>query len=252
LTESYRGHFKDDEAANAYDLGQYAPDSYWDLVWSLERERIDEFVARLVRTGRSERYLDFACGTGRLLAHLEDSFAEAYGIDVSPAMLARARERVRKANLIEVDLTRSPGPPVEFDLITAFRFVLNAEPALRRAALSSLAAYLKPEGRLLLNTHGNPWSFKALVRPMRWVRARLGGTPLENYLSAGDLRGLVAEAGLEVEERWGMGLLPWQVHRVLPRRLSLWFERRLGSLPLVSRLGVNQVLACRKAAVSGS
>ena len=50
-------------------------------------------------------------------------------IDVSPDMLALAGARCPRARLIRGDVTTTPGlAPGPFDLITAFRFFLNAEP----------------------------------------------------------------------------------------------------------------------------
>ena len=52
-------------------------------------------------------------------------------------MLALARERCPHAKVILGDVTTTPGlAPGPFDLITAFRFFLNAEPTLRNEVLA--------------------------------------------------------------------------------------------------------------------
>ena len=244
MTASYRGLFGDRDAARFYDEDQYRPGSFWDALWSIERDLIDRIVEdQRRRTGRIE-YLDFACGTGRVLSYVEPRVDAATGIDVSPAMLERARARVASARLIQRDIT-VPGAALEgpYDLVTAFRFVLNAEPELREAGVRSLARCLRDErSRLVINTHGNPYSYKGLVVPIRRWLGRRGGE--ENLMPAGELADLLRAAGLEVVERHGMGLVPAPIWRGRAG-LAVRTERLLAGIPLLSRLGVNQVLVCR-------
>lgn len=242
---SYREHFAAPGAAQAYEDGQYRPGSFWDLVWTLEKRVLDRVcVEQRARSG-TLAYLDFACGTGRVLAHLEDRCDRARGIDVSPEMLERARARVRKAELVCVDVTRE-GAPLEdvYDLVTAFRFLLNAEPALRAAALRALARRLRDgRSRLVLNTHGNPLSYKGLVVPARRLLGARGAD--ERLLSVREVVALLDAAGLEVETRHGMGLLPAPLGSRLPRGLALGIEGALARAPGLGALGVDQVLVCR-------
>lgn len=246
MTDSYRQHFCAQGAGQAYDEGQYAHGSYWDLLWVIERSVLDRIVEQLVAGGRVGSYLDFACGTGRVLAHLEDRFDSAVGIDVSEEMLERARRRVRRARLLQTDITLGGVPEGRYHFITAFRFLLNAEPTLRVAALEALAKRLSDrESLLVVSAHGNPFSFKLLVQPMKWMRARLGGRPDENYLRSAEVHRLLAAAGLEVVERYGMGLLPWRLWKMMPRCVAPAVEGVLMKVPGLWRLGVNQIFVCR-------
>lgn len=247
MSGSYREHFTAQGAASAYDEGQYAPGSYWDLVWELERPILDGVVADLRAGGRTVSYLDFACGSGRILSYLEGRCEEATGIDVSEEMLARARTRVKKARLVQRDIT-AEGAEIEgrYDLITAFRFLLNAEPDLRRAGLHALGRRLRDaDSRLVVSAHGNPMSYKAIALPYRRVRSLLTGRPGENLLSSSESRRLLAEAGLDVVAVHGMGLLPGRLWRSLPRRVGVTIEAALMRAPFLPRLGVNQVFVCR-------
>ena len=245
MSESYRGHFTGANAGAAYDQDQYRPGSFWDVVWALEQPLLDRIVTDQRRRTPRIEYLDFACGTGRVLAHVEGGVYTATGIDVSAAMLARAATRVKRARLVQADLT-APGAPLEgrYDLITAFRFVLNAEPELRVGALAALAARLRDrESRLVVNTHGNPCSYKGVVVPIRRALRAQGFE--EKLLSAGELERLLAGVGLEVVERHGMGVLPSPLWR-RASRLAVLVEGRLTRVPLLWHLGVNQVLVCRR------
>ncbi len=244
----YQGHFQQEQSAEAYDLDQYAPDSYWDVLWQIERNFLDSVVHRLREKKAVVRYLDFACGTGRVLAHLEQLCDESLGVDVSEAMLARARVRVRKASLVCGDITVQ-GAPVEgrYDLITAFRFLLNAGPELRRAAVGALAARLRdPESRLVVNCHGNSASYKAVLMPFRALRSRITGRPTENLMWPSDVRRLLRTAGLEILETYGVGILPGALLSRIPRKQRLAVEQRLRTIWPLSQSAVDQIYVCRR------
>src|SRR5512147_1629381 len=112
MTESYRDQFIKTRSGLAYDADQYAPGSFWDVMWQLEREILSQIVAELRRNKDRISYLDFACGTGRVLAYVETLCDDSTGIDIAPAMLERASVRVKKAALLQRDVTL-PGAAVE-------------------------------------------------------------------------------------------------------------------------------------------
>ena len=243
---TYRDHFTVTGSGGAYDEGQYGAGSFWECVWTLEKTVLDHIAAEQRARSGTLAYLDFACGTGRVLAHLEGRCDTARGIDVSGEMLSRARKRVRLAELVCADVTASGGS-VEghYDLITAFRFVLNAEPALREAGLRALALRLKDgRSRLVVNTHGNPVSYKGIVVPFRRALHLRGAD--ENLLSAAALARSLDEAGLEPESQFGMGVLPAPVLSRLPRNVALGLERTFSRIWGLRGLGVNQILVCRR------
>ncbi|MFD0776661.1 class I SAM-dependent methyltransferase, partial [Streptomonospora algeriensis] len=102
---------------------------------------IDELAPR-----PGERILDAGCGTGELAAALADAGAEVVGVDSSPEMIDRARERfphldLRLADLRELDV--EPG----FDAVLS-NAVLHWIPEAPAAA-ASMAAALRPGGRLV-------------------------------------------------------------------------------------------------------
>jgi SAM-dependent methyltransferase len=78
--------------------------------WEHDPYREDEelFVALARRFGGP--VLELACGTGRLLAPLAAAGLDCTGVDIAPAMLARARHRLARlglaARLVEQDITR--------------------------------------------------------------------------------------------------------------------------------------------------
>ena len=107
--------------------------------------------------GLSGSLLDAGVGTGRNVAYYpEDS--EVTGIDLSPAMLERARRRRdeagRTAELVEMDARSTTFPDDRFDAVVAtFLFcVLDYDDQL--PALKELGRVCKPGGEIRLLEYG--------------------------------------------------------------------------------------------------
>ena len=252
MSISYREKF-DETAAVKYDTINYAPDSKSDLLWRVESELLDQIAREVRRTHQHIDYLDFACGTGRILSFLEKRVDRATGIDVSQAMLNRARQKVRAATLLCRDIT-ADGAEIEgnYDLISCFRFLKNAEPELRLAALRQLKMRLKsPDSRLIVNCHGgNPFSYRAVLVPYHLVRALLADGGFGDYLSSRKVRSLIKQTGLIVERVIGYSFISGRILRFFPGSVALGIERRLAGLPFLQALGANQLFVCRLARTS--
>lgn len=234
------------QQARSYDDAVYGPRSYDYWLWCLERVYLLQVLERQFGAKRP-RYLDFACGSGRVIVVLEGGrVAESTGIDVSSSMLELARAKLQWSRIVEGDATEDPslleGP---YDLITAFRFFLNAEDALRARALAVLHEALADDGLLILNIHGNATSLRGLSLLARRFRRRppLGSTPRQ--LSLAGARRLLHRHGFEVTEVSGFGVLTERLHRLagpsLHRRLQ-----RLVAFGAMRYLAIDLVLVCRK------
>lgn len=212
--------------------------SYRGVLWTLEREVLDA-VAPASDAVHLD-YLDFACGTGRVLAYLEPRVKTAAGVDVSASMLTEARRRVQRAVLYQRDLTREAcWPPSSFDLITAFRFFANAEPELRVEALRALRALLRPNGRLVFNNHEHLGSVGKRIKRLLGSGGRIG-------LSHQDVERLVADGGLEVERVYAIGL--WPLKERVPRRfvsLLTRLERTAARHLNLASIGNDLIYICR-------
>lgn len=93
--------------------------------------------------------LDAACGTGRHTAYLAAAGREVTGVDASPEMLARAREHVPGAELLEGDLTALPVTDASYTGAVC-ALALAHLPDLG-PALTELARVLRPGGRLVIS-----------------------------------------------------------------------------------------------------
>lgn len=97
--------------------------------------------------------LDAGCGTGRILLPLVEAGIEMTGIDCSPAMLSRARCKLGdRVPLIEGDM-RTVTLPQRYALIiiTINTFMHLLTTADQLEALTHLAHYLAPNGRLVID-----------------------------------------------------------------------------------------------------
>jgi SAM-dependent methyltransferase len=238
-SSDYRQSHQDPAMASAYHRRFYA-NPYRAMMWEFERSFLDEIVADKFG-GQPIRHLDFACGTGRILQHLEDVSSSATGVDVSEAMLSIARELVPGAELLTADITQSDLlSGRQFDLITAFRFFPNAQPELREAAIGALAKHLAPSAVLVFNNHKNRHSvLYALTRIMRMGRQR--------DMSHQDVVRLVSGAGLSITRTFHVGLVPAaEKVRPLPTFLLRQIERALANFRVLRWLSSNTIYVCEK------
>jgi SAM-dependent methyltransferase len=170
-TGSYRESHRGAEKARAYDEDLWDLGAAKGLEWLVEQRLLADVVAT-VGDGKLRSAADFACGTGRILEFLSGHLPSPTGIDVSPEMLKLARCRCPQATLLRGDVAVEPGlAPGPFDLITAFRFFLNAEPALRSQVLTWMRRSLRPGGAVAANFHLNPASLRGRYLCLRTTRA---------------------------------------------------------------------------------
>ncbi|MGG5260605.1 class I SAM-dependent DNA methyltransferase [Phycicoccus avicenniae] len=239
---SYRDEFAADDLARQYDAREYGPTSWSTLLWQLEQRTLDELLGASTFVPRRERYLDFACGTGRVLSFVAPHFETAAGVDISTAMLEQAKARVPDARLEAADVTATPDVVGgDYDLVTSFRFLLNADARDRVPALRWMRDRLRDgSGRVVVNNHSNLWSHKAVTHGLRRVRG--GGERLTgNVLSHREVQQMVEQAGLRVESVHGLGFLGGQALRVIPFGPMARIQEALRQKPLLEKVGEDQI-----------
>lgn len=93
--------------------------------------------------------LDAACGTGRHTAYLASLGHEVIGVDTSPEMLARAREKVPTGEFFEADVYDVPLADDSVDVVVC-SIALSHVPDLARA-LTEFVRVLRPNGHLVIS-----------------------------------------------------------------------------------------------------
>lgn len=93
--------------------------------------------------------LDAACGTGRHTAYLASLGHKVIGVDTSPEMLARARDKVPEGAFYEADLHDVPLPDESVDLLVC-AIALSHVADLGRA-LAEFVRVLRQNGHLVIS-----------------------------------------------------------------------------------------------------
>ncbi len=130
--------------------------------------------------GLSGRLLDAGVGTGRNIAFYPDG-SEVVGIDLAPAMLARAVRRSdrlgRAVELLERDVRATAFAEDTFDGVAAsFLFCVLAEED-QAPALAELARITRPGGEIRLIEYAysaDPWTRFVMRLWAPWVRLAYG------------------------------------------------------------------------------
>jgi ubiquinone/menaquinone biosynthesis C-methylase UbiE len=144
------------------------------------------------------RILDVAVGTGRNLPHFPADVTIT-GVDLSPAMLAIARQRCtdlgRDADLREADAEHLPFADATFDTaVCALSLCTIPDPP---AAIREMKRVLVPGGRLLLLDHiGSTWP---PVYAAQWLLERITIATGGEHFTRRQLP-LVRAAGFEIVE----------------------------------------------------
>lgn len=214
----------------AYDA-DFEASRFLTYLWDQERTLVLELLRNEDVPDGGAAFLDFACGTGRVLGSMERHCRRAVGVDVSREMLRIAQGKVRSAELVLADVRDEEvdvGGP--FNVATAFRFFPNADPALRRRAAQFLSTHLVRGGLLIVNNHQNASS--ALCRLGALIGKKWAWSPYPNA----HLVALLEENGFVLEGSRSFGVLPGTARRLYAPR---WCHAMADGL--AHQLGFNQM-----------
>ena len=169
-------------------------------LWECEQHALDDILKKHFPS-QPIRYLDFACGTGRILQFMKERVDSCTGVDISESMLNACREKLPAEEIAQADITRNDilGERV-FDLITAFRFFPNAQNSLRVEAIDVLTKHLAPDGLLVFNNHRNTSS--TLFTLGRMINSDIPS------MSNTEVNCLAVAAGLKIVDVYPIGALP--------------------------------------------
>jgi len=192
--------------------------------------------------GKVPRYLDFACGTGRITQLIETMAENSYGVDVSQRMVEQARRKCTCTNFILGDITREDLGIKPVDLVTAFRFFGNAQDELRCAALRAINRLLVENGYLIFNNHRNPWTLWNTLH-------RLMGDKVSVDLHYHKLKHLLIESGFKITRIYGVGF--WVLRdklaqpEVLGSQVAKFLEP-ISKVPVLAPFCPDMVIIARK------
>lgn len=193
-------------AAAGYDL----------LIWlvTLGREaRLREKLLNPARLKPGESVLDVGCGTGSLAIAAKrrvGAGGAVFGVDASAPMIARARNKARKAG-VEVNFDDGVAeslsfPDARFDVVLNTVMLHHLPRKARQQCVGEMGRVLKPGGRLLVVEFGGA--------------APHGRGPLAHFHRHGQIKPrelveLVGEAGFNIVETGAVGI--WDLQFVLAK-----------------------------------
>jgi 2-polyprenyl-3-methyl-5-hydroxy-6-metoxy-1,4-benzoquinol methylase len=183
-------------------------EGYYYYQWNLIEKPLLEKIFNEIENKDNLEYLDFACGTGRILSIAEKSFKRTCGIDVSETMLKQAKDTCKKSKLLNIDITKETIAN-KFDVITAFRFFLNAEKKLRHDVLETFSKILNENGLLIINIHVNSKSLMGFFYKMRNMLFKvIKNESLAKICSFEEMNDLLREQGFTIKKVYWYSFLP--------------------------------------------
>lgn len=147
--------------------------------------------AELVRKGGNKPVADVGCGSGRVTIVLSRLGLDAFGIDLSPGMVALARRaypalRFEEGSMLALDL-----PEAALGGLLSYYSIIHIAREQRREVLAEFHRVIAPGGMLMLvfqigDEHGHRAEFHGTPVSVDWYRQQ-----------PGDLTDLLREAGFE-------------------------------------------------------
>ncbi len=116
----------------------------------LDRELLERFARQTAGKGR---VADLGCGPGQIARYLHDHGADAFGIDLSPAMVDLARREHPGVEFQQGDMRALDLPDESLAGIAAFYSIIHIPRAEAISVLKELRRVLRPGGLLLLTFH---------------------------------------------------------------------------------------------------
>jgi SAM-dependent methyltransferase len=165
------------------------------------RDEIAQVLRLLERHGLSPRFgtaLDFGSGIGRLTQALAERFELVHGVDISPTMIAMAREKNRGGNRVTYHVNATDGLPM---LTTGSVDFIYSNIVLQHIPRRAAERYIREFGRVM--APGAIAVFQTLTRARHWsvrLRHRLRDAAPDTYRWLRDL--------ISRRPRWEMNVLP--------------------------------------------
>lgn len=167
-------------------------------------ERLLEYRLSIIRRYSELRQqdvtLEIGCGDGRHLIAMAEEFARGIGIDLSPAMIERARRRLRGSPAgdrlaFKVDLAECMSSIADASIDVAFCVGALEHMIDHASVLHSAFRVLRPGGRLVCLTPNGDFIWYNRLAPALGIETRRLST--DRYPSRQELGDLLNDAGFE-------------------------------------------------------
>ena len=153
--------------------------------------------------------LDVGCGAGLLAEPLARMGAKVTAVDAAPELIEAARAHAAGAGLsIDYRAVGVEALKGKFDLVTSMEVIEHVADA--QAFVKDLAARLAPGGLLILSTpNRTAWSkLLTITLAEGFGQIPKGTHDFDKFIDPDSMRGLLAQAGLEVIDFEGIAMSP--------------------------------------------
>ena len=183
---------------------------YFDKLWKNPTAETRKIGLEMYPPEKGMRILDVGCGTGLSLQHYQPYECEIYGIDLSPSMIAAAKDKFGdEADLRLGDASKMPYPDDYFDLVVTMLTLHEMEPEIRSRTFSEMLRVNKPNGRLLLTDfhYGKAESpIDLAYKAFRFFGEMSSGRDhfrnFRNFIANRGLRFLIESNGLHIRKEY--------------------------------------------------
>src|SRR5208282_4667512 len=184
----------------------------------LDRELLDRFASKVARSGE---VCDIGCGPGQVARYLRDAGTTVFGLDLSPRMLAQARQLNPDISFLEGNMAALGLQDGKLAGIAAFYAIVNIPKESLTVVFREMERVLQPGGLLLVAFHTGD---EVLHEDELW------GLPISMdffFFQPSAIRNYMEAAGLAVEETIERGPYPPEVE--YQSRRAYIFARKPGS-----------------------
>ncbi len=190
------------------------------FIFEIEKKIIKKIIKKYYN-GKISNFLDFACGTGRITKIIDKYSKLTIGVDISRDMLKIAKKKYKNIKFLNKNISKTKINK-RFDLITAWRFFLNAEYKLKKEILLRLRDLLKENGYLIFNIHMNRSS---IIGFQFFIRKKIFKQKVINTMSIYDIKKLLKQTKYKLIEIYPLAYFPGRLNTLfLPKKILLSIE----------------------------
>lgn len=160
----------------------------WHSMGKWYHKRLVEYYQFLVPP--NQRILEIGCGMGSLISHLKPSYG--VGVDFSPEMIARAKQRHPEIEYHEMDAHDLSNLNGEFDIIILSDAINDLWDV--QQVLEQVRKFCTPHTRIIFNFYSHLWQL-----PLTFAQNFNLASPMltQNWLTVDDVNNLLLLAGFE-------------------------------------------------------
>jgi SAM-dependent methyltransferase len=162
------------------------------------RDGFYRWILGLLDAEPGVRFLDVACGQGRLLKEAVRSGIESYGIDISRSAIETARQLVPDATLMVSDGERIPYEDHSFDRVSCIGSIEHYHSPEK--GIQEIARVLKPGGRACIHLPNLFGLFWNVLWVWRTGDICVDEQPIQRYGTRVSWESLLRDNGLRVLE----------------------------------------------------